>query len=65
MFKSHENTAVDAVILCLAVCISDIRNKAGVCGTSVLYIMSQPCSEFIGQEQTNTAVPREAQIYTK
>jgi len=36
-----ENMTVSAAILCPAVCISDIRCKAGVCGKSIKYV-SQP-----------------------
>ena len=35
--------AVNAAILCLAVCVCDL-NKAGLCGSSAQYVVSQPFS---------------------
>ena len=32
---------MSAAILCLAICVCDVRNKAGTWGTSVFYVMSQ------------------------
>ena len=44
-FESHENTN-DYDCLCLypAVCISDVRKKAGICGKSIKYVTSLPFS---------------------
>ena len=44
-------TAVSAAMLCLAVCVFVVMNKAGRCGTGVYfivhYVMSQPHLLFI------------------
>lgn len=40
-FESHANTAVIAAILCLAVWVCDIVNKASVCGTCVYDVTRQ------------------------
>ena len=37
-FENHENAAMSAAILTK----SDVMNTSGVCGSSVLYITSQP-----------------------
>ena len=43
MFQSCKNMAVSAALLSLVlVWVCDIMNKAGMRGTSVYYIMSQP-----------------------
>ena len=34
-FESLENTDVSIGSLCMAVCVFDVMNKAGACGTSV------------------------------
>ena len=44
MFESRENTTVSAAFLCKAVCISDVINKADMCGKSIAYVTSQPFS---------------------
>ena len=48
MFESRKDMAMkfmmNAAILCLAVCIFNIMNKASMCGRSVDYIMSQAFS---------------------
>ena len=41
MFKNRENTIVSAAILYSAVSISDIRNKARMCGKTLKYVTSQ------------------------
>ena len=33
--------AVNAAVFCLAVCVGSVTNEAGMCGTSIYYIMSQ------------------------
>ena len=38
----REDTVVSAVILCPAVCVCDVMNKAGMCGSGVYYVMSKP-----------------------
>ena len=44
MFESCKNMTTNAAVLCPAVLISDVMNKAGLCGKSIKYIMSQPFS---------------------
>ena len=41
-FASHKNTTVSAAILWPVACVSDIKNKADMCGKSIQYIMSWP-----------------------
>ena len=33
---------MEAAILSLSVCFSDVKNKASMCGTNVFYVMNQP-----------------------
>ena len=40
MFESHEKTAVSIAIVCLAVCVRVMMNKAGMRGTIVHYIIT-------------------------
>ena len=56
----REDTVVSDAILCPAVCVCDVMNKAGMCGSGVYYVMSQPCSgkERI-QHTITTEVPHE------
>ena len=65
MSESHENTTVNAAILCLSVCVSDIMNKASTCDRSVYYIKQQPFLFFVDKEQTSMAVPLGAEIGSK
>ena len=55
MFERQENRALSAAIVCPAVCIQDvtdkagkcgksITDKAGKCGKSITHAMSQPLS---------------------
>ena len=37
-FLVRENVTLSAAILCLAVCITDVTNKAGLCGKSIKYV---------------------------
>ena len=53
---------VGAAILCPAVCVSDIKNKAGMFSES---IRQSPFRLFLVQEQMNTAVHWGAQIPNK
>lgn len=45
-FESRESTTTIATFLCLAARVGDVKNKARICGRSVLllYIMSQTFS---------------------
>ena len=50
--------AVYVAILCLAISVCHVMNKAGMCGRSVDYIMSQPFfSLFISKERTDDVTP--------
>ena len=40
-FKSHKNRTMNDVMLCPAVCVSDVINLANMCGKSVRYVTSQ------------------------
>ena len=40
MFETHKYTAMSTAILCLAVHVFDIMNKAGMWGVSICYVMS-------------------------
>ena len=44
---------MSASILCPAVCISDVMNKACVCGKRNSYVISQPFVLFNDKEQPN------------
>ena len=55
--------AVSAAILCQAVCVFDIMNKAETSGgRSVYYGMNKPFLYFDGKLRINTAAPWEALI---
>ena len=41
MILCLENLTVRAAIVWSAVCISDVMNKAGMCGKSIKYVTSQ------------------------
>ena len=56
------NTRLSAAILCSAVCLSDVMNKAGISVKSVNCAASQPFLLFVSKKQSNMAVPRGAQI---
>ena len=53
VFESCENISMAAAILCPAVCVSDLMNKARMSGKSIKFDLSQPCQLFMGKEQTN------------
>ena len=39
-FENHKNTTVSAAILGTSVCVSDVINKAGICGKRIKNVMS-------------------------
>ena len=41
LFESLGDTAMGAAILCPAVCVGDILNKASMCGKTIEYVMWQ------------------------
>ena len=41
-----------AAILCPAVRVSDVTNKASLCGRSIRYVMTQRCWLLIGKEDS-------------
>ena len=47
--------AMNAAILCLAVCICDVVNMASMCSRSVSYIMKQPFSALRLQRENQGA----------
>ena len=59
MSESHENMASSADILLPS---SDVMNKAGMCGTSIEYVTSDPFLFFIVKEQNKMAASRGAHI---
>ena len=40
-FEERDNTAVNAAILCPAVCVCDVISRARICGVSIKYVMLQ------------------------
>ena len=54
--ESHKNTAVSAVILCPAVCISDVMNKPRTCVKTIKYVMSQHFLLFTSKEYTSREI---------
>ena len=44
---------------------TDVMKKAGMCGTSIEYVTSDPFLFFIGKEQNNMAASRGAHIVDK
>ena len=59
---------MSAAILCPAVWISDVVNKASMCGKGIENVMIQPFYAlhwYIDMEQMNMAVPWGAQIWSK
>ena len=59
--KQKQQQKLDHVcwaILCPAVCISDVINKAGMCGILMnYYVTSQPFLLVIGKARTDMAAP--------
>ena len=56
MFESFNTMTVCAAILCpAAACISDVINKAGMCGKSAKNVTSQPFLLFVGNRQTKNS----------
>ena len=47
-FQSRENTTVSNDIFGPAFCITDVMNKAGICGKSIKYVTSQSFSALRG-----------------
>jgi len=56
MFESRENTPAIAAILSPAACVSDVMNKAGVCGKSIHFKplkSRRPFLHFTGLKKKN------------
>ena len=65
MFESRENTIVSAAILCAAVWISDVINKARVCGENIQHVTSCSLAGLycsIGKERTKWLRPEELRL---
>ena len=48
VWKKKKNVTMNTAILCLAVCVRNIMDKAGICGTGVYYAHTDSFLLFIG-----------------
>ena len=66
-FENRKNTTLSAAIFCPAVCISDVINRAGMCGKCVRYIIirHEPAFFCLLLSFTTTAKSREPESQSK